>query len=622
MKEMAPLSIFEQTKQAFLGRSEAFQNLLSRATLSASSFSELFELSVLRRKAQKQGLLSEKKQSLKIALLGAYTFKPLADLLEQRLYAHGFEVQLYHSDFDTYASEILNPGSGLYAFGPDVTLLLPSSQRLFPNGLRTSEQDLLHINSELLVLCAKLHEKTGSSILLGNYLPLPFHDQGALKSKLLGSDFQGKRFLNVDLANRAPSYVHICDLEFLAYRVGGFEALDERAWFQSKQLGSEKLLMELALECAQFTVRLKQATQKVLVLDLDNTLWGGVIGDDGLEGIELGDTSPRGEAFKAFQKAVLELKERGVLLAVCSKNDFDKAVEPFEKHPEMLLKKEDIVNFKASWGPKSEALRQIAAELNVGLDSLVFADDNPAEIEIVNQYVPEVKTLWLEDEPALFVRKLKECRYFDPLALSEEDLSRTGMYRAESQRKELLQSVTNMDEYLKSLQMRATIEPFRTADVQRIAQLINKSNQFNLTTKRRSEAEVSELIGNANFRHFTIRLADRFGDHGLIAVVVLEKIPNTDTAIIDTWLMSCRVLERQVEELTLNAIFSEAKKLGATRVHGEYITTKKNGLVSGLYQRFGFENMQASEARSLFSKDVQDFSKYHPPIETQGACSV
>jgi FkbH-like protein len=402
----------------------------------------------------------------------------------------------------------------------------------------------------------------------------------------LTSDYAFRKFVNSELGLGLPSYVHICDIEFLSNRRGNLAGVDDRTWFESKQPFAAGLLVDVAREYGHQLAQLGRPAKKVAVLDLDNTLWGGVIGDDGLEGIEIGTTSPRGEAFRDFQKYLLELSRRGILLAVCSKNDHDKAIEPFEKHPEMVLRLHDIACFKANWEPKSDNLRQIALDLNLGIDSLVFIDDNPAEIEIVNQFAPEVATIWAGDDPSEFAAKVKDSRYFEQRAVTAEDVERSRQYQVESERKQLMSSSTDMGFYLESLEMTALVKSFDKIDAPRIAQLIGKSNQFNLTTRRRTEAEVLAVAKDERFAAFTMRLSDRFGDHGLIAIVIGEV--RGDEFFIDTWLMSCRVLKRQVEEEVLNEIVGLAKSHGCTYVLGLYIPTAKNGMVRELYPTMGF----------------------------------
>jgi FkbH-like protein len=411
--------------------------------------------------------------------------------------------------------------------------------------------------------------------------------------------------VNLYLGLNAPDYMHICDLEFLAFRLGGLASADPRGWFESKQIGSPALLADCAWETARIILSLRRASKKVLVLDLDNTLWGGVVGEDGLEGIELGDTSPRGEAFKAFQNHILTLKNRGVLLAVCSKNDHARAIEPFEKHPEMVLRFGDFAAFKANWEPKSENIRQIAAELNLGLDSFVFVDDNPAEVEILRQFVPEVTTILLGPDPAEYVAQLADSRLFEPRTITGEDIQRTSQYRSESERKALASSVTDMDAYLESLEIEAVISEFTPVDVPRLAQLINKSNQFNLTTRRRGEAEVTAIMKEPDYVAFSVRLSDRFGDHGLISVVIARKAGHIME--IDTWLMSCRVLGRQVEDEALNEVVRLAKMRGCNVLRGVYLPTAKNEMVRDFYPRMGLSPVSETKIESVFEMNLESF---------------
>lgn len=595
-------------------KAEEFFQELKKASKAAAHFEDVLFCSVLRKKAITQYSLNPvaSLQPLRIALVGGYTFYPLQELLEHQLFLAGFEAQFFVGDFNNYIPEVLNPQSALYIFKPELVVLVPSAQRI------SAEQSPSAMAEEILGFCKTINQTTGANVLLTNFVPTPYFDLGAFRGKKTNSDWNLKRQLNLQLALNAPGFVHICDAEFCAYRRGGLASLDERGWFESKQLGSPDFLVDLAREMVQVTKSLKGAPKKVLILDLDNTVWGGVIGDDGLEGIEVGDTSPVGEAYKAFQRAARALKDRGILLAACSKNEDSTAREPFLKHPEMVLKLEDFVAFKANWEPKSENIRAIAKELNLGLDSFVFVDDNPAEIEIVNQFVPEVETILMHEDPSLRVRQLADCRFFEPLALTDEDLDRTKMYQQEGQRKRLEQSVTNLDEFLKSLQMTSQIKSVDPIDVPRVTQLINRSNQFNLTTKRRSEAEVASLIENKAYQAFTVRLADRFGDHGLIAVVVTHlEAQNPKVLWVDTWLMSCRVLNRQVENETINTVFEIAKKHGCEKVKGQYIPTKKNMMVRDLYEKMGLKKAGESSDGLLFEANVEKFVPFETHIQVK-----
>ncbi len=602
----------KEIKALLLSGESRFWDRLAAATREASGFEELFALSSLRKKAHarqlaRPGMVHEK---LRFALLGGYSLYPLRELLEHLCEMEGFPCELWLGDFDNYISEIMDETGGLYAFAPRVAMLLPSEHRCKYPGKLTDPREMQkaeagRVVDSLLELVRTLHENTRAEVIVANFMLPARHDLGAYRSRTLGSDWSFRKWVNLELGLNAPPYLHICDMEFLAHRHGGIQAHDPRGWFESKQPCSPALLADLAREAAHLIGSLRRAPKKVLVLDLDNTLWGGVVADDGIEGIEVGDTSPRGEAFKAFQKYIASLKDRGTLLAVCSKNDQAKAEEVFAKHPEMVLRLEDFVSFKANWEPKSENIRRMAAELNLGLDSFAFVDDNPAEIEIVRQFAPEVATILLGPDPSEYVTQLQDCRLFEPRNITAEDAERTAAYHAESKRKALFATVTDMGAYLQSLEMEASISEFAPMDVQRLAQLINKSNQFNLTTRRRTEADILALMSDPDYVAFSVRLKDRFGDHGLISVVIAKKAGGTME--IDTWLMSCRVLKRQVEDEALNELARMAKARGCAKIEGVYLRTAKNEMVRDFYKIMGFTLTAEEENSREFELALEKF---------------
>jgi FkbH-like protein len=605
--------VFGDLKELLLRSDPQFFRLLRDQTLVASGCEEILRLSSLRRKAVQKGV-APRQQTVRLAMLGGYTPYPLSDLIAHFLATvpvpTSISAEYFLGDYDNYIAEIVEESSRLYEFKPEMILLLPSHRRCQYSGelfdpREKQEAEARCAAAQILDLCRVANSRTGAEIVLANFSLPAHHDPGPYRTRTLASDWSFRKFVNLELGLTAPPYVHLCDVEFLSARRGTLEAWDARAWFESKQPYGRTLMLDVAREAAHLIASLRRSPKKVAVLDLDNTLWGGVIGDDGLEGIEIGDTSPRGEAFKAFQQYLLSLTRRGVLLAVSSKNDYDKAVEPFEKHPEMVLRMKDFVSFKANWQPKSENIRQIATELNLGLDSLVFIDDNPAEIEIVKQFVPEVSTLLLGPDPSEYVRLLQDARYFEPQSITPEDIERVSQYKQEAQRQEMLAAVTDMGAYLESLQMEAVIREFRDVDVPRISQLINKSNQFNLTTRRRTEAQVQAVMADPSCFHFSVRLQDRFGDYGLISVAI-GKI-NGEEAEIDTWLMSCRVLKRQVEDEVLNTIARLCQMRGCSRVSGIYLPTAKNGMVRDHYPALGFTPVSVSPDRLEFALDLQQY---------------
>ncbi len=610
---VSPISA--ELKRLLLDRDESFWQKLTEHSQSAETFNELIVLSGFRKKAAKigfNGISAADIKPLKIALIGGSTLYPLSELIEHNLTVTAGRVEIMTGDYNNYRSEIFDGASNLYRFEPDFVIILPDEQSCKYTGRLTDSAEMINsevarVSSDLLQLCSVIRERTAAEIILCNYILPPYIDLGPYRTKSLASDWNFKKAVNLALGSQSPNFVQICDLEFLAYRLGGLAAKDEKSWFESKQLCSPRLQVALVKEIAHLINSLKKAPKKVLVLDLDNTLWGGVVGDDGIEGIEIGDTSPRGEAFKAFQTYILSLIERGLLLGVCSKNDYENAIEPFRRHPEMVLREEHFVSIKANWEPKAQNLVEMADELNLGLDSFIFVDDNPAEVEIVRQFAPQVTTILLDPDPSVYVKQLQESRLFERFSITDEDTRRTEQYQKEAHRQSLMASAVDMDSYLGSLEMVGTVAEFNALDLPRIAQLINKSNQFNLTTRRRTESELETLMSDPRYRGFSMRLADRFGDHGLICVVIC-RLTEDETLEIDTWLMSCRVLKRQVEEQILNEIVRLAETLDCRKIKGLYLPTAKNAMVSDLYPRLGFRSVNTGEESSEFELLVESFN--------------
>jgi FkbH-like protein len=350
------------------------------------------------------------------------------------------------------------------------------------------------------------------------------------------------------------------------------------------------------------------------VLDLDNTLWGGVIGDDGLEGIVLGQGDPQGEAFLAVQSAALALRERGIVLAVSSKNSDEIARLPFRNHPEMLLRENHLAVFQANWNDKATNIRAIAEELSLGLESLVFLDDNPAERRLVRDMLPEVAVPELPEDPAYYVRTLLAAGYFEALAFSPEDQKRADFYQDNARRVALQRATGDLDAYLETLDMTISFQPFDEIGRARISQLINKSNQFNLTTRRYTEAQVGEMEADPNCFTLQVRLVDTFGDNGMISVIICRR--DADDWLVDTWLMSCRVLGRRVEQAVLQELVSHARKLGIARIVGTYRPTERNRLVEDHYAKLGFTECECpTEGSTLWSLDVAGHSDISLPMK-------
>ena len=401
--------------------------------------------------------------------------------------------------------------------------------------------------------------------------------------------------------------IHLVAVDAQIQKDGLKQWFDTALWHRSKQEITPSAAPMYGELVARILAALVGRSFKCLVLDLDNTVWGGVVGDDGVEGLVLGQGSALGEAYIAFQEYARELARRGVILAVCSKNDEVNAKEPFERHPEMVLKKEHISSFVANWNDKVHNIRLIAEQINIGVDSLVFVDDNPFERALVRQELPMVAVPEVSDDPTNFPQILADAGYFESITVTAEDRERTAQYQGNLQREALRSSTTDLPSYLRALEMKLIWRRFDDIGLARTVQLINKTNQFNLTTRRMTEEQVSALMADDRSFGLQLRLTDRFGDNGIIAIVI-GKIQDGENLYIDTWLMSCRVLGRQVEPTTLNLIANQARKLGATRLIGEYIPTRKNGMVKEHYTRLGFTlESEGLEGNRLFNLDLSTF---------------
>ena len=527
----------------------------------------------------------------KIAVLGSVTTHQLVEFLDLHLQSARVDAEFYEADFGTINQEFLDPTSGLRRFHPDFIVICTSWRDLKSRPSLTDGSDEVGrlIDTEVAswsMLWKVAREDLRCQVIQSNFAAPPWRTLGNLDAHHPAGFSRFISLVNQALADRAPPGVTIHDVDRLAAESGRWEWGDERFFYQAKLPCSPEQLVDYSHSLAALLLAQLGAGRKCLVLDLDNTLWGGVIGDDGLGGIRLGQGEPESEAFVAFQSYVKSLADRGIMLAVCSKNDEKIAREVFEKHPEMVLRLEDISCFVANWDDKPANLARIAERLNIGLNSLVFFDDNPAERSIVRRLQPEVAVPEVPDDPAYRIRALDQHRYFEALAISREDLKRKDFYRANSERQALESSAESLDDFLKSLEMRARIDPVGALNVERTVQLINRSNQFNLTTKRYTNADVLEFAADPNWITRTVSLKDRFGDNGLISVLFARV--DADALVIDTWLMSCRVLKRGVEAMLLNYVFAAANKRGLSRIVGNYIPTAKNALVREHYQTLGF----------------------------------
>jgi FkbH-like protein len=422
-------------------------------------------------------------------------------------------------------------------------------------------------------------------VIQNNFDCPPVRVLGNLEASVGRNQFVG--LLNVEFARaaRVNKRLRINDAAYLSARLGHARWASPEAWYAWKLAVSAEGTTSLAHSAARIVCSALGKVRKCLVLDLDNTLWGGVIGDDGVANLKLGTETAEAEAYTEFQRYCLALKQRGVLLAVCSKNELATAKDGFS-HPDSVLKLEDFSAFRASWEPKSQEVAAIAQQLNIGLDSLVFVDDNPAERALVAAQLPQVAVPEVGSDPSRFAEVLDGNAWFEPAAISSEDLARTRYYQDNEKRAEAEASFANYGEFLKSLEMTAEIDGFVPVYLERIAQLTNKTNQFNLTTKRYTLADIQAMAGDTRWVTLYGRLVDRFGDNGLVSVVA-GQIAGSEL-VIDLWLMSCRVLRRDLELAMLDALVEGARAGGASALVGTYLRTPKNNMVCEHYGNLGF----------------------------------
>lgn len=555
------------------------------------------------------------KSKLRLAILGGFTTHQLRDLVKLYLFAAGVSADIYESDYDVFRQEILDPTSGLYDFKPNVVYLATHWRNLghSPALSDTAEGVGRQVEAEFkdwALLWQTVHDRLGCQVLQNNFDTPPRRALDNFEMRHAGTLARFIAETNRLMMERAPAYVTIHDVDALASNAGRRAWGNERFFLHAKMPCAPEYMVDYAHSISSILAAQLGLSRKCLVLDLDNTLWGGVIGDDGLGGIRIGQGDAEGEAFLSFQRYVKELRTRGVIIAVCSKNTETIAREVFEKHPDMLLKLDDISCFVANWNDKAANLRHIAKKLNIGLDSLVFVDDNPAERSIIRQLVPEVAVPEVSEDPIDFIETLERHRYFQVATLGAEDFKRAEYYRANALREEIQSSSGGVEDFLKSLAMTAVIGPIQPTTLERSTQLINKSNQFNLTTRRRNVAEVKALTEDPDWMTTTVSLTDRFGDNGLISVVLAKA--HGDTLDLDTWLMSCRVLKRGVERFLLNHLCELATARGLKMLRGEYIPTAKNDLVRNHYADLGFENVETKpDGHTVWQLSLAD---YQPQI--------
>lgn len=563
-----------------------------------------------KKKSLRKKLLQENGPFLqkKIAVLGGSTTSNVCVLLDLFLLNQGIQASFYESEYAKYYEDAMFDNPELVAFQPDVIFIHTTNVnvRNYP-GIRDSAEEaqskLDETYGEFEAMWEHLNETYHCPIIQNNMEPPSY--------RLLGNydcvDVRGRvsflNRLNEKFAEYARShdFFHVHDIAYLSAIVGLDRFSDPFYWHMYKYAVGVPVMADFCYSLSHVIKAIYGKNKKAFVLDLDNTLWGGVVGDDGPENLEVGQETSSGQAYDAFQKYLKAHKDIGILLNVASKNEEENALAGLN-HQDCILKPDDFVVIKANWDPKNVNVAAIAEELNLGIDSLVFVDDNPAEREIISANLPTVSV------PAIstvdkYIREIDRHGYFEVLKLSKDDLARNEMYKANVQRAQTLKSFANYVDYLLSLEMEAVIKPFEPLYEARIAQLTNKSNQFNLTTKRYTQSEIEEAAKN----RFTFygKLADKFGDNGVVTVAIGR--PEGTVLHLELWLMSCRVLKRDMELALLDAIVHRCRKNGIDRLMGYYYPTAKNAMVRNFYGDLGFEKVsEDQEGNSIWEFRIPD----------------
>jgi len=537
---------------------------------------------------------------VRLAILASSTVDHLVPAIRVAGLRRRLVVDVHIGTYGQHRQDLLDPASPLHEFSPQMVLFSLTAREAIagvPVTAKMAEVDEAIERSvdELRFLWKKARETFKATVIQQTFLDITDPLFGSHDRLVAAAPSRMVARLN-DLMSEAAASEGVLLLDVARASEGdGIGAwFDAGRWMQAKMEIAPPAAPLYGDLVARIVAAQRGMSKKCLVLDLDNTLWSGVIGDDGLEGIVLGEGSAAGEAHLALQRYALQLKARGVILAVCSKNDATIAEAVIRDHPEMLLRRGDFAAFVANWEDKAANLKTIAARLNIGLDSLVFVDDNPVERARIRESLPMVAVPELPEDVAYYVGCLANAGYFETVSFTADDQLRAGQYAANTEREALLGSSESVDDFLRGLRMSVVFGPVKAVDLSRVTQLINKTNQFNPTTRRYTAEEVEAIAAAPEMISLQFRLLDRFGDNGLISILILRPEPEqADVLQIDTWVMSCRVFGRDLEFEAMNIAVETARRRGVRAFRANYIPTKKNGVIRDLYPRLGFTRVNA-----------------------------
>lgn len=546
---------------------------------------------------------------IKVSLLGDSATQFLAIAVKGYGIERGINVDLFEAEYNQVERQILDSSSDFYKYKAKYTIVFQSTHKLLEKYSVMTSEEQLQMADERINFIRTICSTISGYIIYYNYPEIDDNIFGSYANKISNSFIYQVRKLNYELMNLSQKFqnLFVCDLASLQNKFGRDMMFDPTIYVSTEMLLSIDILPYVAARTVDIIASLEGKFKKCLILDLDNTIWGGIVGDDGWENIQIGHGFGIGKAFSELQQWIKKLKNRGIIIAVCSKNDEEKAKEPFEKNPEMILKLDDISVFVANWENKVDNIRTIQKILNIAFDSMVFLDDNPFERNIVRENLPGVTVPELPKDPSDYLEYLYSLNLFETVSYSNADKDRTKQYQIEAKRVSAAKSFANEADFLKSLNMVSEVKGFDCFNTPRVAQLSQRSNQFNLRTIRYTEDQISSIEASDDYVTFSFTLEDKFGDNGLVVVVIMKK-ENSYTLFIDTWLMSCRVLKRGMEYFTLNTIVDYARNHGFKKIIGEYIPTLKNSMVKDLYKNLGFESMKCSE-KLLWFLNVDNYQR-------------
>ena len=558
--------------------------------------------------------------AIKVALTGDTATQFLATAIRGTGAERGYQIDLFEAEYNQVERQFLDPSSELYQTDADFIVLFQSTHKLGEKHSLLSPSQQESLAEERLAFVASVCENpmlASKKIICLNYPEIEDTVFGSYATKVTSSFTYQVRKLNMGLMDLSQRYANlfICDIAGLQNKLGRDMMFAPNVYVSTEMVLSIDALPYVASRVMDIICAIKGQFKKCLILDLDNTVWGGVIGDDGLEGIQLGHGLGIGKAFTEFQMWVKKLKQRGVIICVASKNNEETAKEPFEKHPDMVLKLEDIAVFQANWETKVDNIRTIQRILNIGFDSMVFLDDNPFERNIVRENIPGITVPELPQDPGEYLEYLYSLNLFETASYSQADKDRTKQYQVEAQRVSLQKTFSNEADFLKSLDMTSVVSGFNKFNTPRVAQLSQRSNQFNLRTVRYTEADIDALGQDPDVIDLSFTLEDKFGDNGLIAVIIMKK-QDEETLFIDTWFMSCRVLKRGMEDFTLNTMVEAAREKGYRRIIGEYLPTPKNKMVENHYPSLGFQKLEGTPT-AQYVLDVEQYQTRENYIKTK-----